>query len=200
MLNALLSAVGAFFLFVVAGIALRNLAFRLAVRDEPQTYAPRLRLKREGIARWPRPAEAVRVTRAFEAAGMCQLGDYALEGFHGHVRIRFFLHKDGTLEGTLFQQHKRARHVEVSRRFDDGTSVDAIDTAPPKDLPQPPWASIAYIRGATVAQLIADVESRSAGRKPIRSKAENLAKDFEESYARAMDWRAATAARSELRT
>lgn len=137
---------------------------------------------------WNDPAEVERIRTEFALAGFSPAGQFTIREMP-MVGMAAFANAEATAYGVITHHPMTGVFVELVRAFDDGR-MHTLTTAPePKPkLPTYPSKTVVRLEGASVADLVRELEFLPANGQLVAHTPEAFPHIFEEAYNREMTW------------
>jgi hypothetical protein len=164
-------------------------AFMLIGRRVVSRLPDVLNLEKIATPRWGAPGRIEELAGPLRARGFRDCGVYSTARMPG-LLIMFLLQEESAVAAFLSEHPKRSPWVELSVRYDDGTTT-ALSTLPPTGLSQLP-DFFRRIEGDPAVATDVLYDRLLAERSPLgikRVTAESVVPEYERAYAKFVAWR-----------
>jgi hypothetical protein len=148
-----------------------------------------IRLNRIATPAWD-DAIVQQIISSFRTAGFADAGAYSVDMMPG-VKVAIFAKPEDCIAAYVFEHPKAGTWIELVTRYQDGTST-TLTTLPSTGQKQPAWLTTMRTAKAPAGDLVRQFmrDRRPGAMKHIS--AEQAPQDFEEGFAKYMQWRKAT--------
>lgn len=148
-----------------------------------------IRLNRIATPVWD-DAGVQQIIASLRAAGFADAGVYSVDMMPG-VKVAILAKPNDCIAAHVFEHPKAGTWIELVTRYQDGTST-TLTTLPSTGLKQPAWLTTMRSAKAPAGDLLRQFmrDRRPGAMKSIS--AEQAPRDFEDGFAKYMQWRKAT--------